>query len=66
MPTLPITAVLCTKNGIVLRYMDGREDGPFALSTITASLAPIELEAVKYACSNPGWVVLDTYQRIKG
>jgi len=53
MPTLPITAVLCTKNGIVLRYADGTYDAARPISELQY-LSDIELEAIKHAYSHPG------------
>ncbi len=64
MPTLPITAILCTPKGIVLRYADGSTDAAKPVRELP-HLSPIELQAVKYACENGGWIVIDTYLKNK-
>lgn len=65
MPTLPIQAILHTKNGIVFKYVDGLVDSPQPVANLQ-HLSPIEMEAVKWACGHPGWIVLDTYIRNRG
>ena len=65
MLTLPITHLLHTRNGIVIRYADGSQDEEQPVASLTPLLSPLELEAVKYACEHPGWLVMDTYTRTK-
>lgn len=55
--SLPVIAVLKTKDGIVLRYVDGTQSPPIEVTSIRqCDMQPYEQQMVQMACNTTGWV----------